>query len=90
MILPATLPAAHRQFIEHALAVLCLDTRIVGLAGAGSLLSGEMDEFSDVDLIVVTEPDQQEAILRERTALAGRLGSLLGRFRASTWASRGC
>ncbi|MCC2956110.1 nucleotidyltransferase domain-containing protein [Massilia sp. IC2-477] len=80
MSLPTTLPAAHRQFIQHALEVLRLDPRIVGLAGAGSLLTGEMDEFSDVDLLIVTEPDQHAALMSERGTLAARLGSLLASF----------
>src|SRR5687768_5246627 len=77
---PATLPATHRRFIARALDVFRLDPRIVGVSAAGSFLTGQMDEFSDVDLVVVTEPDQQDAVMRERPAIAGRLGRLLAGF----------
>ena len=78
--LPSCLPAAHRNFIAHALEVFQSDPRILGVAAGGSILTGEMDEFSDVDLLVVTQPQAQQGILRERTALAGRLGTLLSGF----------
>ncbi|OON64231.1 oxalate:formate antiporter [Massilia sp. KIM] len=78
--LPATLPAPHRAFIDRALALLPQDPRLVGLAAAGSFLTGAMDEFSDLDLIVVTEPAHQEALLRERDAIAGQLGNYLAGF----------
>lgn len=77
---PETLPAAHRAFIERTLEVLRLDARIVGVSAAGSFLTGQMDEFSDVDLVVVTEPDQQDAVMRERRDIAARLGRLLAAF----------
>lgn len=77
---PETLPAAHRSFIAHALEVLRMDARIVGVCAAGSFLTGRMDEFSDLDLVVVTEPDQQDAVMRERKAIAAGLGALLAAF----------
>lgn len=77
---PNTLPTAHRRFIESALEVLCGDARILGVCAAGSFLSGDMDEFSDVDLVVVTEPQQQDVVMRERLDIAGRLGRLLSGF----------
>jgi len=77
---PASLPEAHRRFIAHALDVFRRDARILGVNAAGSFLTGQMDEFSDVDLVVVTEPHQQDAVMRERSAIAGRLGKLLAGF----------
>ena len=49
---PESLPAAHRAFIEKASRVLSEDPRLLGLAAAGSYLTGNMDQFSDLDLIV--------------------------------------
>lgn len=77
---PDTLPDAHRDFIARALDVFRLDERIVGVTAAGSFLTGEMDEFSDVDLVVVTEPHKQDALMRERIDIAKRLGRLLAAF----------
>lgn len=78
--IPATLPAPHRAFLAHAIDVLAQDPRIVGVTAGGSFLSGDMDEFSDVDLVVVTEPERQDEVLRTRMAIAGRLGTLLSAF----------
>lgn len=77
---PDSLPAAHRRFIAGTLDVLRLDARIVGITAAGSFLTGDMDEFSDLDLVVVSEPDAQDALMRERLEIAGRLGRLLAAF----------
>ncbi|GGB83205.1 oxalate:formate antiporter [Pseudoduganella buxea] len=77
---PPFLPAAHREWLERALAILPADPRLVGLAAAGSFLTGAMDAFSDLDLLVVTDPAQQQAVLADRDAIARRLGHLLAGF----------
>ena len=78
--LPATLPLPHRRFIERALAVLPEDPRLLGLAAAGSFLTDSMDAFSDLDLIVVTAPGRQDEVLRDRDAIAARLGDYIVGF----------
>lgn len=78
--LPATLPLPHRQFIERALALLPQDQRLAGLAAAGSFLTGGMDEFSDLDLIVVAWPDRQADVLADRHGIAARLGNCIAGF----------
>lgn len=77
---PPALPNAHRSFIARALPILSDDGRIAGIAAAGSFLTGQMDEFSDLDLIVVTEPEHQVEVLRSRHEIAQRLGTLLAAF----------
>lgn len=77
---PAALPTPHRDFIERALAVLPQDPRIIGLAAAGSFLTGSMDEYSDVDLVVVTAPGRQEEVMRDRHAIAASLGEYIAGF----------
>lgn len=77
---PPALPKAHRSFIARALPILSADSRITGLAAAGSFLTGQMDEFSDLDLIVVTEPEHQAEVLRKRHEIAEKLGTLLAAF----------
>lgn len=77
---PASLPTTHREFIERALAVLPEDPRIVGIAAAGSFVTGNMDEFSDIDLLLVTAPGKQEEALRDRHAIAARLGDYIAGF----------
>lgn len=68
-----------QQFAERAVQVLATDSNIIGLAVAGSWLTNELDEFSDLDLILVTK----EKISADKTRMlgyAGRLGELLSGF----------
>lgn len=77
---PASLPTGHQQFVEAAIATLSADARIVGIAAGGSFISDTMDEFSDLDLVIVVEPQPYQTVLAERVSLAGSLGSLLAAF----------
>jgi hypothetical protein len=78
--LPQSTPATHARFVETAVERLALDPRIVGLAAGGSLASDTMDEFSDLDLIVVADSGTYDELFRERHALAASLGPLLAAF----------
>lgn len=78
--LPRTLPEHHRRFLTNAVSVLAGDPGIVGLAAGGSFITDTMDEYSDLDLIVVAESSAYERVLAERQALARSLGSLLSAF----------
>ncbi len=74
------IPEPHARFLEHALDRLRQDPRLVGVAAAGSYLSGALDEFSDLDLVIAVEPAWFELVLQERQALARALGPLLAAF----------
>jgi predicted nucleotidyltransferase len=68
-----------KEFAARATEILRDDKSVVGLAVAGSWLSNEMDEFSDLDLILVT----QEKITGDKSKMldyAKRLGQLLSGF----------
>jgi hypothetical protein len=68
-----------KQFAEKAKSILACDTGVTGLAVGGTWLTGEIDEFSDLDLIIVT----REKISGERNkmlAYAEKLGKLLAGF----------
>ncbi|SHE98615.1 aminoglycoside 6-adenylyltransferase [Flavisolibacter ginsengisoli] len=68
-----------RQFAERAKEVIETDENVIGLAVAGSWLTNEMDEFSDLDLILVT----QDKISNDKDKMLGyakRLGDLLSGF----------
>jgi predicted nucleotidyltransferase len=43
-----------KQFVEKVANILSKDDSVIGLAVGGSWITNEMDEFSDLDLIVVT------------------------------------
>jgi len=67
------------QFARRAVEILKTDNAVTGLAAAGSWISNELDEFSDLDLILVTK----EKISADKTkmlAYARRLGDLLTGF----------
>ena len=74
------LPQAHREFLQAALPKLRADARLAGVAAGGSFISGGLDEFSDLDLVVVAAPDAAKDVLRAGAALAAQLGPLLASF----------
>ncbi len=75
-----TLPDDHSRFLAEAVARLAEDPRVVGIAGGGSLVTGTVDEFSDLDLVVVVDDEAYESVLAERRTLAAALGPLLQCF----------
>lgn len=60
--------------------MLQADPRVVGVKAGGSQLSGTMDEFSDLDLIVGVRPEHYEGVMRDRKTIAASLGPLLSAF----------
>ena len=70
-----SLPARHRTFIERALAAVPGVDGVVGLAAGGSFIAGEIDEFSDLDLVLAVEPKAWPGILGRRQAIAAALDS---------------
>ena len=74
------IPVMHQEFLERAMPPLEADTRIAGVAIGGSYLTGSMDIYSDIDLVVAVEPGDFAALMDERTAIAESLGPLLSAF----------
>jgi predicted nucleotidyltransferase len=77
---PRSLPAGHRSLLRRLLAGLRRRPEILGVAAGGSFAAGEMDAFSDLDLVVVVEPSARERTLAGRAALAAGLAPLLAAF----------
>ncbi|MCD9021991.1 nucleotidyltransferase domain-containing protein [Cohnella silvisoli] len=75
MVLPI-----HMRFIEHVKESFIQDKRIIGLLAGGSMIYGTMDEYSDLDLIVVYQPAYQAEIMKQRLNIVEKLGSLLSAF----------
>ncbi len=73
-------PPPHAAFLDRALPVLQADARIVGVAAAGSFVSGTMDEWSDLDLVIAVEPAGVAAVSGERATIAAGLGPLVAAF----------
>lgn len=74
------IPAAHQQFVHHAVAVLRRTPGIVGVAIGGSWQEQALDEFSDLDLVLIMDPAAAPRLLAERPAVAASLGRLLECF----------
>jgi len=74
------LPALHAAFLKEALPRLQADERIVAVAAGGSFLTGGMDEYSDLDLVIAVSPAAVPQIMMERHQIASTLGSLLAAF----------
>lgn len=71
----ARLPNRHRAFLERALETVPGVEGIVGLAAGGSFIAGEIDEFSDLDLVLAVEPSSWPEILDRQQAIAAELDS---------------
>ncbi|GAB3895108.1 nucleotidyltransferase domain-containing protein [Spirosoma agri] len=69
-----------QSFIDNAIALLCNDPDAIGLAVGGSWITGAMDAYSDLDLVLITAnavaPDENAM-----RAYASRFGTLLSSFR---------
>lgn len=78
--MPRSLPPTHRDFLHDALAILRIDSRIVGVAAGGSYASDSMDEHSDLDLVIAVEPEHVARVMAERAGIAASLGPLLASF----------
>ncbi|TFD99904.1 oxalate:formate antiporter [Jeotgalibacillus sp. R-1-5s-1] len=70
----------HEEMLNRITGLIKKDDRFIGLLGAGSLLTGEMDEFSDLDLILVYQNRYQEEVMKNRKEIARTFGSLLTSF----------
>ena len=67
------------EFANRAKTILETDDAILGLAVGGSWLTNQIDEFSDLDLIVVTK-DKVSGDKNKMILIAKRIGKLLSGF----------
>lgn len=79
---PGTLPEPHRRFLDACIPLLQDDARIAQVWVGGSYVTDRMDEFSDVDLVIVVAASEFQQVKAERHAVAARLGALLSAFSA--------
>ncbi|HEY8278420.1 MAG TPA: oxalate:formate antiporter, partial [Bdellovibrionota bacterium] len=70
-------PTAHKRFSDSVISRLEGDARILGLGAGGSWIQGDMDEFSDLDFVVITDPGRHSSVLRDAKAIAHSLGPCL-------------
>ncbi|QJW47919.1 oxalate:formate antiporter [bacterium BFN5] len=70
----------HLDFANRAIALLKKDSRCLGIAAGGSWITNSMDEFSDIDLVVVVDTNYEHEFSQERLEIAEKLGNLLSAF----------
>lgn len=68
-----------KEFAERVVEIVKSDPSVIGLAVAGSWLTNELDEFSDLDLILVTEKKISGDKVR-MLAFAQKPGNLISAF----------
>ncbi len=74
------IPEPYKAFVEHASAILQQDSRIAGLALGGSWVGDEMDEFSDLDFVIIVNDNDEEEVKNNRLMIASSLGDLVNCF----------
>lgn len=74
------IPSTHLQFLENAKEKLEKDKRIISVGVAGSYVSGQMDEFSDLDFKVIVKSVYYNEVMSGRKEIASNLGDLVGSF----------
>ncbi|MGF7032246.1 putative nucleotidyltransferase [Paenibacillus mucilaginosus] len=70
----------HEQFVKQAIRYVSQDHRFTGLLAGGSMIRSTMDEFSDLDLIVVYHSELRSKIMNQRFKIAEEMGDLLSAF----------
>ena len=70
----------HRDFLTSALPLLQQDERLVGVGAGGSFISGALDSYSDLDLVLAVEPYAYEEVAASKQQIAAELGPLLSAF----------
>jgi len=73
-------PAPFQRFTDHAISRLESDARILGLAAGGSWITGELDNFSDLDFVIVCDSGRINSVSADMSAIADSLGPCLASF----------
>ena len=74
---PGTLPSTHKELLQGIIEKLSERSDLLGLAIAGSFLTNQMDNYSDLDLKVVADPGQWETVREARKRIAASVGPLV-------------
>ncbi len=74
------MPQPHKDYLQRALSLFRPDPRFLGLGAGGSLITGGVDEYSDLDLLIITKPEFSNELLSSASSIASQLGSLLSSF----------
>lgn len=70
----------HEDFIQKVKKQIKEDERFIGILAGGSMINNTMDQFSDLDLILVYDSTFQGEIMMNRLQIASQFGHLLSGF----------
>lgn len=74
------MPSGHARVLDLIRTSVARDGRFEGLAAGGSLLTGDLDDYSDLDLVVVVGDDHLSAVMERRHEIAAEWMPLLAAF----------
>jgi hypothetical protein len=77
---PSALPQQHRSFLRTIINQAPKWEEIEGIAIGGSFISGKMDQYSDLDLIIIMNTEEEKAFETKSKIFIESLGSLLIAF----------
>jgi predicted nucleotidyltransferase len=75
-----TTPSLQGRFLGEVLPRMQQDSRVTGVAVAGSIARGHPDVYSDVDLIVVIDDGAFDSVMKDRLGLIGSWAALVTGF----------
>ena len=79
---PAGMSGPLRDSLRRIIAGLRGTPEILGLAAGGSFITGRMDGYSDLDLVLAVAPSEWDRTMGRRKEIAASLGPLLASFTA--------
>ena len=73
-------PTSLRPLVDAVARRAAADRRVIGVLAVGSGATGTMDQYSDLDFVIVARDDGLADILREARLFAAQVGPLLSAF----------
>lgn len=77
---PRTLPKAHQTLLTDIIAAISADTRFVGMYASGSYATDSMDEYSDLDLVLVANNADYQKVFAERFDIIQQISGVVAAF----------
>jgi hypothetical protein len=77
---PAQFPPPLLSFWSRAEPILRADPRLLGVLAAGSAVSGEMDAYSDLDLVMIVREEAYDEVMAAHVDYPARIPGLLAAF----------
>lgn len=69
-----------QEFLDNMVNVLKSDSRFLGCTIGGSWITNEFDDFSDLDILIVSNEKDYNEVLNEKSSIASSFGNFLSGF----------